>query len=120
MIQGKRKGIREIKREIEDIIGRNWTSFIFRVANYTSTDENIINTDLEINIYSMSDNEYINTVYCGISCSEEEDETTSAEEFWDIVELQRNALAKDKKYIYNALVKSYIKEVVELAEDYCQ
>ena len=119
MIQGKRKGIREIRKEIEGIIGRNWTRFIFRVVNYTSTDENIINTDLEIDIYSKSDNEYIETVYCGVSCVEE-DNTRTAEEFWDRVEVQRKALAKDKKYIYNALVKSYIKEVVELAEDYCQ
>ena len=117
MKEGSIKSIREIKQEIKDVISRDWTRFIFKVANYTSTDENIINTDLEINIYCGE--KYIDTVYCGVSCKEI-DNTLTSEGFWEKVENQRKTLSKDKKRIYNALVKSYSESVVKLSEDYCQ
>ena len=111
---GKRKDLRTIKKELFEILGYSKSNYELRIAVYTSIDVYIV-SDLEVQIYAKDTNNYIDSV--NIAFIEDEDTTNSVREFWDKVELHRNMLAYDKKYVFNKLKADYN---VILADDFTQ
>lgn len=99
---------REIKKEIENILGRKVNSYEFQVKCYSYLDGNGMTTDLEINMFK--DGEYIEAVTIA---SIEEDENNN---FWNTVQIHRKKLKTEKTKLYKYLDKHFINVIA--AEDY--
>lgn len=103
------KNNREIKKEIENLLGRKANSYEFKVVCYSHLLwDNEMSTDLEINIFK--DNKYFDAITVA---SIEED---SDDNFWNMIEIHRKSFKTEKNKLYKYLTNHF--DNIILAEDY--